>query len=313
MGTPEFAVPSLEILIQNGFEIAGVITAPDKPSGRGRKIIFSPIKQFALAHEIRVLQPTNLKDPSFLEELQSIKPSLQVVVAFRMLPLQVWALPENGTINLHGSLLPEYRGAAPINWAIINGEEKTGVTTFFLDKDIDTGKIIFTDRTSIGPEETFGELHDRLKIIGSHLILKTVKAIASGTVSAIPQKELIRDNNSLKKAPKIYKSDGRINWNNNISDIYNFIRGLSPFPGAFTLLKDPSGHEYTLRIFRANYGMEMLQDSYPRINTDGKAFLSASLPDGAINFEEVQIPGKKRMPISEFLRGFNIDERWTIR
>jgi methionyl-tRNA formyltransferase len=313
MGTPDFAIPSLRILVDGGFEIAGIITAPDKPAGRGRKLTTSPIKDFALENNLRILQPTNLKDPAFLKELKDLKANLQIVVAFRMLPERIWSYPEYGTFNLHASLLPQYRGAAPINWAIINGEKETGVTTFFLKHEIDTGNIIFSEKTPIGSEETFGEVHDRLMKIGAKLVLKTVKYIEEDKVKTISQSELSDNVSELKKAPKIYKTDCRIAWNKDISEIFNFIRGLSPYPGAFTTLVDPSGNEHILKIFRAGIGMEMYHKSYPGIHTDEKTFLSACLPEGTINFLEVQLAGKRRMEIREFLRGFKIDERWAIR
>ncbi|MFD2873975.1 methionyl-tRNA formyltransferase [Mucilaginibacter ximonensis] len=301
MGTPQFAVASLDELIKSGSEIVGVITAPDKPAGRGQKISESAVKQYAVASGLRVLQPTNLKDPEFLAELRSLDADLQVVVAFRMLPEEVWNMPDKGTINLHASLLPNYRGAAPINWAIINGEKESGVTTFFLKQEIDTGNVLFTEKVTLTGHETAGELHDRLMYKGAGLLVKTVKAVESGRYNEHPQAILAAENSELKTAPKIYKDDCKINWNRPVVDIYNFIRGLSPVPTAFTELNGK-----TFKIYKADY-----QETEPGIQpgafiTDNKSHLKFAAQDGFINVTDVQQEGKKRMEITEFLRGVKL-------
>jgi methionyl-tRNA formyltransferase len=312
MGTPGFAVPSLDALLKEGFNVVAVITAPDRPSGRGLKMKPSPVKSFADAHGIPVLQPTNLKDPGFIEELKSFGANLQIVVAFRMLPEIVWAMPEHGTFNLHASLLPRYRGAAPINHAIINGEPETGVTTFFLSKEIDTGNIIFREKTSIGPDETFGELHDRLKHLGAGLVTTTAKAIKEGTVSEIPQQDLFEEGTELRKAPKIYREDCRIDWKSGLNSIHNKIRGLSPYPAAYTKIIDPAGKEIQLKIYRADKKGKPGSLNHPEIFTDGKTYLSILVDGGEILLREVQLAGKKRMEVEEFLRGFQITNEWKI-
>lgn len=293
MGTPEFAVPSLELLVKHGCNVVSVITAPDKPAGRGLKISESAVKQFAATHGIKVLQPVKLKDPQFLEELNLLKPDLQIVVAFRMLPETVWSIPEMGTLNLHGSLLPDYRGAAPINWAIINGETETGVTTFYIEKEIDTGKIIFQEKISIGMEETAGELHDRMMLIGAELILKTVRAIETQTAPSIKQPQTKHE----KTAPKLTREGCRINWDNSAVDLFNFIRGLSPYPGAWTLLDGK-----IFKIFRATRFFKT-PDAPPGTFLYTEKDLRIATQDGYILPREVQLEGKKKMSIEEFLRG----------
>lgn len=301
MGTPQFAVPSLEELIQSGCSVVGVVTAPDKPAGRGQKLSESPVKKFAIANGLKVLQPTNLKDPKFLEELRALAPDLQVVVAFRMLPEEVWTLPSKGTINLHASLLPQYRGAAPINWVLINGEKESGVTTFFLKHEIDTGNILFTEKVTLTGHETASELHDRLMNKGPLLLVKTVKAIESGRYNQHPQSTLLADGIELKTAPKLSKKDCLINWNQPSENIYNLIRGLSPSPAAYTTLNGK-----TFRIFRAE-----TQPSQPGIQpggflTDNKTYLKFAAQDGYVLVTDVQLEGKKRMGIEEFLRGVKL-------
>jgi len=301
MGTPQFAVPSLDELLQAGSNIVGVVTAPDKPAGRGQKITESPVKKFAVEHGLKVLQPTNLKDPQFIEELKALDADLQVVVAFRMLPEEVWTMPSKGTINLHASLLPQYRGAAPINWVLINGEKESGVTTFFLKHEIDTGNILFTEKVTLTGHETAGELHDRLMNKGPLLLVKTVKAIESGRYNQHPQSTLHEDTEELKVAPKLSKKDGEINWNQTSENVYNHIRGLSPTPGAYTSLNDK-----TFRIFRAE-----TQPSTPGILpggflTDNKTYLKFATQDGYVLATDVQLEGKKRMGIEEFLRGVKL-------
>ncbi|TDQ06888.1 methionyl-tRNA formyltransferase [Pedobacter metabolipauper] len=297
MGTPDFAVASLNALVEAGFDVVGVVTAADKPAGRGQKLQESAVKQYAAAKGIKVLQPLKLKDPVFIEELKALEADLQVVVAFRMLPEMVWNMPPKGTINLHASLLPQYRGAAPINHAIINGEKESGVTTFFLKHEIDTGDIIFSEKVTISENETAGELHDQLMVTGAGLLVKTVKAIEEGNYEEQPQPET----ETLKHAPKIFKDDCLINWNQSAETIYNMIRGLSPYPTAFTKLNDK-----TLKIFKSE-----LDNSEPGIAaggflTDGKTFLKFAAKDGFIRLTDVQYEGKKRMLVDEFLRGMRL-------
>ncbi|WP_412465688.1 methionyl-tRNA formyltransferase [Pedobacter sp. KLB.chiD] len=297
MGTPDFAVASLDALVQANFDIVAVVTAPDKPAGRGQKLNESAVKKYAVEKGIPVLQPEKLKNPGFLETLASYKADLQVVVAFRMLPEVVWNMPPKGTINLHGSLLPQYRGAAPINHAIINGEKESGVTTFFLTHEIDTGNIILSDSTAIADDETAGDLHDKLMHIGANLLVKTLKAIEAGEVNEQPQPK----SDNLKHAPKIFKEDCKIDWNNQAQTIYNLIRGLSPYPTAFTFL-----NEKTLKIFKAE-----IEDKEPGIVaggflTDGKNYLKFAAKDGFIKLLDIQYEGKKRMPIEDFLRGMRL-------
>ncbi|HXH18402.1 MAG TPA: methionyl-tRNA formyltransferase [Chitinophagales bacterium] len=295
MGTPEFAVPSLEILLKNGYDIAAVVTAPDKPAGRGLKMSESAVKKFASANSLKILQPHRLKDPLFLDELKSLKPDLQVVVAFRMLPEEVWRLPPLGTINLHASLLPDYRGAAPINWAIINGETETGLTTFYIEKDLDTGKIIFQEKMEIGFEETAGELHNRMKQKGAELILKTVIAIEKGAAPSIRQPE----SSSAKKAPKLTHEICQINWNLPTLQIFNHIRGLSPYPGAWTLLDGK-----VFKIYRAGKFFKAPENPPGTFLFSDKE-LRITAQDGYIIPKEVQLEGKKKMGVEEFLRGYN--------
>ncbi|WP_316849616.1 methionyl-tRNA formyltransferase [Pedobacter agri] len=297
MGTPDFAVASLDALVQANFDVVAVITAPDKPAGRGQKMNESAVKRYAIEKNIPVLQPEKLKNPEFLEQLKAYQADLQVVVAFRMLPEVVWNMPPKGTINLHGSLLPQYRGAAPINHAIINGEKESGVTTFFLTHEIDTGAIIQSASTPISDEETAGDLHDKLMHIGAELLVKTVTAIEKGDYTEQPQPQ----NDVLKHAPKIFKDDCKINWNNSSQQIFNLIRGLSPYPTAFTLLNDK-----TLKIFKAE-----LEDKEPAIVaggflTDGKTYLKFATKDGFIKLLDIQYEGKKRMAIEDFLRGMRL-------
>ncbi|PYF69454.1 methionyl-tRNA formyltransferase [Pedobacter nutrimenti] len=297
MGTPDFAVASLDALFKAGFEIAAVVTAADKPAGRGQKLSESAVKKYAQEKGLKVLQPVRLKDPEFIAELHDLKADLQVVVAFRMLPEAVWNMPPKGTINLHASLLPQYRGAAPINHAIINGEKESGVTTFFLKHEIDTGDIIFSEKVSIGPQDTAGELHDQLMQTGAGLLVKTVQAIADGNYTEQPQPQAA----DLKHAPKIFKDFCQIDWNQSAGLIHNLIRGLSPYPTAFTRLNDK-----TLKIFRAE-----IEEKEPGIApggflTDGKSFLKFAAKDGFLKLTDLQYEGKKRMTTEEFLRGMRL-------
>ena len=297
MGTPDFAVASLDALIRANFDVVAVVTAPDKPAGRGQKLNESAVKKYAVEKGIPVLQPEKLKSPEFLDRLKSYQADLQAVVAFRMLPEVVWSMPAKGTINLHGSLLPQYRGAAPINHAIINGETQSGVTTFFLQQQIDTGNIIYSDAVEIAQDETAGDLHDKLMEVGARLLVKTVKAIEAGDFSEQPQPEHIE----LKHAPKIFKEDCKINWNQTAHQVHNLIRGLSPYPTAFTFLQNK-----TLKVFKAE-----IEDKEPGIAaggflTDGKTYLKFAAKDGFIKLLDIQYEGKKRMLITDFLRGMRL-------
>ncbi len=299
MGTPAFAVASLDALVKAGYPVVGVVTAPDKPAGRGMKLTGSAVKQYALAHQLPLLQPEKLKNPSFIEELRSLKADLQIVVAFRMLPEIVWSMPPMGTVNVHGSLLPQYRGAAPINWALINGETETGVTTFKLQHEIDTGNILLQERLPIGENDTAGDIHDTMKEIGADLLIKTVAALADGTLREIPQQ--LVENRQLKHAPKIFTDTCRINWQQPVSDIHNLIRGLSPFPGAFTTFE-----EKTLKIFRSKK-ITARAGTPGSFVSDGKTYLHFAAADGYIAVEELQLEGKKRMQTEDFLRGYKIN------
>lgn len=293
MGTPEFAVPSLETLVTNGFQVVAVITAPDKPQGRGQKIAYSPVKECALKYNIPVLQPTNLKSPEFAEELRGYNANLQVVVAFRMLPEVVWNMPALGTFNLHASLLPKYRGAAPINWAIINGERETGVTTFFLKHEIDTGSIIYQEKEIIDDNDDAGTLYARLMERGSRLVLKTVQAIASGSYPAIPQ----TIDGPLPAAPKIFRETCEINWSANAESIRNFVRGLSPYPGAWTTI-----HGKTMKVY-ATTVVAGGESETGTIKTDSKTYLHVRAKDAWISLDDFQVEGKKRMKARDFFLG----------
>lgn len=293
MGTPEFAVPSLSILVENKFRVVAVVTAPDKPQGRGKVLGESPVKTLAKKLSIEVLQPTNLKAPEFIDQLKALQADLQVVVAFRMLPEAVWSMPPKGTINLHASLLPQYRGAAPINWAIINGEQETGVTTFFLRQKIDTGSILFQEKEPIHADDDAGTLYGRLKTKGAQLVLKTVEAIASGNSASMEQSSVP----NLKAAPKIFKESCEINWSQPSENILNFIRGLSPYPAAWTTLNGK-----TFKILRAKKAIQEDLTITPW-KTDNKNYLYFRTSDGWVSVEELQPEGKKRMGVGEFLRG----------
>lgn len=294
MGSPEFAVPSLDVLAEHKFNVVAVVTAPDKPRGRGQKITCSPVKECALRHNIPVLQPPNLKSPAFIEELKNYNANLHVVVAFRMLPEVVWAMPKFGTFNLHASLLPQYRGAAPINWAIINGEKETGVTTFFLKHEIDTGSILFQEKEPIYDTDDAGSLYERLKTKGAALVLKTVLAIQSGNYPVTPQDETI----PVKHAPKIFRETCRINWNQPTGNVLNFIRGLSPYPGAWTIFNN--------NVYKINKAVPAASGALLQPGmwlTDNKTYLSCATATGYLNITELQPEGKKRMTIHEFFRG----------
>ncbi len=302
MGTPEFATTILAALVEHSYNVVGVITAPDRPAGRGRSLQQSHVKKYALENGLKVLQPTNLKNEDFLSELKSLNGNLQIVVAFRMLPKAVWAMPEYGTFNLHASLLPDYRGAAPINWAIINGETETGVTTFFIDDKIDTGEIILQDRTDIGKKMSAGELHDKLMVMGANLVVNTVKAIAKGPVKTIAQPT----SKKLKEAYKIHKDTCEIDWTKSIDKVFNHIRGLSPYPGAWTTLMN--GEE---KIFVKIYDTAK-ENTDHQLNVGeieaSKKELKVGVDGGYINVLEMQLPGKRKMKIQDVLNGLNLQK-----
>lgn len=304
MGTASFAVPSLDMLHSSGHEIAAVITAPDKPAGRGKKIRHSPVKAYALDHNLTLLQPESLKDPELIASLTGLKPDLSVVVAFRMLPEAVWRIPVLGTINLHASLLPQFRGAAPINHAIMQGHLKTGVTTFYIDDKIDTGNILKQAETAIGKEETAGALHDRLMDMGAKLVLATVEELLEGTLHPVPQDSLIGTDTRLLAAPKIFKEDCRISWDRDANTLYNFIRGLSPLPGAYTSLDFSDGSHKTVKIFKA-HKIEGSPKPHPGTLRIEKNSLEVACKNGYLSITELQLEGKRKMHIEEFLRGFN--------
>jgi methionyl-tRNA formyltransferase len=304
MGTPEFAVESLKTLVESGYRVVGAVTAPDKPAGRGLKVYESAVKQYAVGKGIPVLQPEKLKNPEFLEKLKSLQPDLQVVVAFRMLPEAVWKLPPLGTFNLHASLLPQYRGAAPLNWAIINGETETGLTTFLLAQEIDTGSIIFQEKEPISENDTVGNLHDRLMVKGARMVMKTVDALASGNIRPVSQANLVHSAEELKPAPKLTRETMQINWNQPAKQIRNMIRGLSPYPAAWTILRTLStGQETELKVYFAETEMDSALPHPGTIRSDGKKTLKVACSDGWILITDLQLAGKKRMKVEEFLRG----------
>ncbi len=305
MGTPEIAVISLDAILENGYSVVGVITAPDKPAGRGRKLHFSEVKKYALDKGLHLLQPENLKDPAFNKELQLLNPNVQVVVAFRMLPEMVLTLPAFGTFNMHASLLPQYRGAAPINWAIINGENRSGVTTFFLDKKIDTGRIIDQKETQITQQDTAGSLHDRLALLGAQLVVETLEGIASENIKTIHQEQLVNASTELKKAPKIFKEDCRIQWSKPANQISNLIKGLNPFPGAFTEISLGHNDMFYMKIFEAEPIVENHTFEPGKLLTDNKHYIKISTKDGFLEIKNMQAAGKKRMKTQDFLRGYD--------
>jgi len=311
MGTPEFAVESLSALINDGQNIVGVVTNTDKPTGRGQILKPSPVKVYAEKNGIKVLQPVDLKSDDFISRLSQLKADLQVVVAFRILPEVVWNMPRFGTFNLHASLLPDYRGAAPINWAIINGETATGVSTFFIDHDIDTGKIIFQEKVSIKKDESAGELHDRLMKTGARLVVKTVKAISTEDYKPTDQSTLLRKG-EIKKAPKIFKEDCKINWHNNITDLYNFIRGLSPYPAAWTELISETNKLLSVKIFESEINKTKHITPVGKIESDGRSYLRIAVNGGYLNLIRLQIAGKNKLGIKEFLKGFKNPEHYKL-
>lgn len=313
MGTPDFAVESLKALVDNGYNVVGVITMPDKPSGRGYKIQPSPVKKYAIEKALTVLQPEKLKNEEFLSELKSLKADLQIVVAFRMLPEVVWNMPRFGTFNLHASLLPQYRGAAPINWAIINGEKETGVTTFLLTHEIDTGKIIYQESVPIDKNDDAEVIHDRLMTVGSKLVLNTVDAFLNNTIESTPQNEYFTNENELKLAPKIFRDTCRINWNMPSEKVYNFIRGLSPYPTAWTELHIPDAEPVQIKIYKVEITESETINKAGTVITDNKKLLQVTTEDGSINILELQPPGKRRMSVVEFLNGNHIPLKSFMR
>lgn len=311
-GTPEFAASQLEAILKAGYEVAVVVTMPDKPAGRGRKIQYSDVKKTALEHNLPLLQPEKLKSPEFLEQLASYQANLFIVVAFRMLPAVVWQMPELGTFNLHASLLPQYRGAAPINFAIINGETETGLTTFFLNEEIDKGAIIMREKVAIRPDETAGELHDELMLLGNKVVVETIKAIENGVTNPKSQEELT-NNQQLKPAPKITKEFCNVDWSRDCQTIFNHIRGLSPYPAAHTQLVSENGEQIDLKIFESEMEVGPTPVGTGRVVTDNKRFLKIATNDGFIHLTQVQQAGKKAMPIADFLRGTPLNGLWTTR
>jgi methionyl-tRNA formyltransferase len=301
MGTPEFAVASLDALVNAGCTIVGVITAPDKPAGRGLKLQESAVKKYAVEKGLKVLQPEKLKNAQFLEELRSLNADLQIVVAFRMLPEAVWNMPAMGTINVHASLLPQYRGAAPINWAIINGEKETGVTTFKLKHEIDTGDILLQGKIAIDENETAGELHDKLRELGAKVLVKTIDGLADGTLKETPQSATGNQQPEIKHAPKIFTETCKIDWSKSVDEVHNLIRGLSPFPGAFTYL-----NERLLKIYRSEKEYKQPSIAAGQFETDGKTFFKFACANGFIYVKELQLEGKKRMSVMDFLRGHKL-------
>ena len=303
MGTPEFAVASLDALVSGGYNVVGVVTMPDKPAGRGYKVQFSAVKEYALAHNLTLLQPEKLKDEQFLEDLKALKADLQIVVAFRMLPEVVWNMPPMGTFNLHGSLLPQYRGAAPINWAIINGEKETGVTTFFLQHEIDTGDLILQKKIAIHRTDNAETIHDQLMVLGAQTVVETVDCILDGTAPKMPQPEVAE----LKMAPKIFKETCKINWDNDCESIYNFVRGLSPYPTAWSELMNDNTPSIPMKIYEVTTEQTSHTHTHGTIITDGKKELKVACKDGFVIIQSLQLSGKKRMNSDEFLRGYKID------
>ena len=307
MGTPEFAVSSLEILIKNGFDVVAVITAPDKPAGRGQKIKQSAVKEFAIKQQIKILQPTNLKDSIFISELKALKADLQIVVAFRMLPEIIWDMPKLGTYNLHASLLPKYRGAAPINWAIINNEKETGVTTFKIKQAIDTGNILYREKINLNSDITAGELHDQLMKIGAELLLKTVVEINKNFIEGNELNFISQNDENTDHAPKITKELCKINWNKSGDEIYNLIRGLSPYPTAMAYLNNGDDKPSIIKIYNCSF--KIIEHDYDNglLITDNKTFLKAYCKNGIIQINDLQIEGKKRLLIADFLRGTKLN------
>lgn len=312
MGTPDFAVEALRRLVENGYNVVGVITMPDKPAGRGHKMQYSLVKEYALEQNLPLLQPEKLKDEQFIQALREWRADLQIVVAFRMLPEAVWNMPRLGTFNLHASLLPQYRGAAPINWAVINGDTETGITTFFLKHEIDTGEVIQQVRVPIADTDNVGIVHDKLMLLGGELVLETVDAILTGTVKPIPQEEMAVVG-ELRPAPKIFKETCRIDWSQPVKKVYDFIRGLSPYPAAWTEFSNQEGETVVMKIFESEKIYENHQLAAGTIVTDGKKFMNVAVQDGFISILSLQLPGKKRLKTDELLRGFHLTGGCGVR
>ena len=314
LGTPDFAVEPLRRLVEReradadcGYTVVGVVTMPDKEiNKRGTQLLMSPVKQYAVECGLPLLQPVSLKDETFLEALAAWKADLQIVVAFRMLPESVWNMPRLGTFNLHASLLPQYRGAAPINWAIINGDKETGVTTFFLKHEIDTGDIIMQDIVPVDENDTAGTLHDKLMLTGGNTVLKTVEAIVDGRAEALPQERLYKSADELRPAPKIFRDTCRIKWSGTLEGVYNFVRGMSPYPAAWTELLDASGNGVALKVYEVAKESVQHNSHCGKLLSDGKSFIKIAVEDGYINLLSVQLAGKKRMSVGDLLRGFDI-------
>ena len=308
MGTPDFAVESLRCLVEGGYNVVGVVTGPDKAVGRHGSVLQpTPVKQYAVEHGLHVMQPERFKEEAFLEELRSLQADLQIVVAFRMLPEVVWNMPPMGTFNLHASLLPQYRGAAPINWAVINGDTETGVTTFFLKHEIDTGAVIRQVRVPISETDCVGDVHDRLMMLGGRVVCETVDAIIDGTAEATPQEQMITE--ELRSAPKIFKDTCRIEWGRTAKQVYDFIRGLSPYPAAWSTLVMPDGVEHIVKIYGAVLATTAeTSQTLGSIKTDGKTYMHVYTSNGALSIQTLQLAGKKRMNIEDFLRGFRLGE-----
>ncbi|MBE6338224.1 MAG: methionyl-tRNA formyltransferase [Lentimicrobiaceae bacterium] len=313
-GTPEIASSQLEAIISAGYEVAAVVTVPDKPAGRGKKLQSSAVKQTALKYNLPLMQPVSLKSPDFIEELSSYHADLFIVVAFRMLPEVVWSMPPKGTFNLHASLLPQYRGAAPINHAIINGEKETGLTTFLLEKEIDTGEIIMQEKVVIEDNETAGTLHDKLMLLGNKVVVETIKMIEEGNVHSQSQDFIIKkENMQLKPAPKIFKEDCKIDWTKDAVSIYNFIRGLSPYPAAHTKFVSDNDDALDIKIFEVSLKENNSMDNQLyKLDTDGKSYLDVILKDYRISIKTIQQAGKKAMPIADFLRGTRLEGNWKV-
>ena len=313
MGTPDFAVESLKSLVEGGYNVVGVVTMPDKPIGRhGSTLQASPVKQYAVSQGITVLQPEKLKEETFINELKALNADLQIVVAFRMLPEIVWNMPRLGTFNLHASLLPQYRGAAPINWAVINGDAETGATTFFLTHEIDTGKIILQQRLPIADTDDAEIVHDSLMTMGAGLVLKTVDLIIEGKADAVPQESFYTNSSELRAAPKIFKDTCRINWSLSVKQVYDFVRGLSPYPGAWTELVAPTGEKMVLKVFHTEKIVESHVLPFGSIRTYSKNFVEVAARGGFIRLHAVQLAGKKRMVVTDFLNGFKLTEYFTV-
>lgn len=308
MGTPDFAVASLEALLAGRHQVVGVVTMPDKAIGRHHDVLqASPVKEYALKHGIPVLQPEKLRDEDFLAQLRSLQADLQVVVAFRMLPEVVWAMPRLGTFNLHAALLPQYRGAAPINWAIIHGDKQTGITTFWLDHQIDTGRIICQETLPIGPDDCAGDIHDRMMVQGAALVCRTADMIADGEAEAVPQEQFMTDE-PLRPAPKIFKETCEIHWNElTAQEVHNFVRGLSPYPAAWTTLEEPSGKRTVLKVYRTRPEQQTHSLPVGTLETDDRKWLRVAAKDGYVYLEELQLAGKKKMPVADFLRGAHVE------